>query len=325
MHASTPPSLDEKPASASMIAASPRWRDGLVMGSLGMLAFSGTLPATRLAVPAFGAILVTSARIEVAGVLGALTLLLTRQWRLPMRRHWAGILWVGFGTAVAYPFFVALALESVPSAHGAVVVGLAPAVTASVAVVRAGERPPKVFWVACVAGVAAVLVFAVVQGGGGIGFADGWLILAMGCVGVSYVEGGLVSRELGGVTTLCWAMVAVAPIAAVLLVTGVLHHDWSGPISRPAWGGLAYACVISMFLGSVAWYRGLAQGGIARIGQLNLIQPLLALLWSVLLLGEQVTGFEILCACVIVASMLVCVRSRVVVTPAAGAHVRRNP
>ena len=294
-----------------MIATPPHWRDGLLMGGLGMLAFSGTLPATRLAVPAFGPMLVTSARIEVAAILGVLTLLVGRQWRLPDRRYWPGVFWMGFGLAVAYPLFVALALERAPAAHGAVVIGLAPAATAVVAVVRAGERPPRAFWIACLIGVAAVLVFALHQGGGRVSLADGWLVAAMLSVGIAYVEGGQAARALGGATTLCWAMIAMAPIAAAPLALGLLHHDWEQPIPGPAWAGLVYACVISMFLGSIAWYRGLAAGGIARIGQLNLIQPLLALLWSALLLGERVTNVVLVCAGVVVASMIVCARSRV--------------
>jgi drug/metabolite transporter (DMT)-like permease len=287
-----------------------------MMGGLGMLAFSGTLPATRLAVPAFGPTLVTGARIEVAAILGAFTLLITRRWGLPDRRHWPGIFWMGFGLAIAYPFFVALALEHVPSAHGAVVIGLAPAATAVVAVVRVGERPTKAFWLACLVGVTAVLVFAIHQGGGRISFADGWLVAAMLSVGVAYVEGGRVSRALGGTTTLCWAMIAMAPIAAAPLAFCLWRRNWGQPIPGPAWAGLAYACVISMFFGSVAWYRGLAAGGIARIGQLNLVQPLLALLWSALLLGERVTGVALVCAGAVFASMIVCVKSRVPVAPA---------
>jgi len=283
------------------------------MGGLGMLAFSGTLPATRLAVLAFGPTVITSARIEVAALLGVLTLLIGRQLRLPDRRYWLGILWMGFGLAIAYPFFVALALEHVPAAHGAVVIGLAPAATAVVAVVRLGERPTKAFWIACLVGITAVLVFAISQGGGGISLADGWLITAMLSVGVAYVEGGRVSRELGGTTTLCWAMIAMSPIMVIPLAFSVSRHDWGQPISAQAWAGLAYACVISMFLGSVAWYRGLAAGGVARIGQLNLLQPIFSLLWSALLLGERITSVTLVCACVVVVSMIVCLRSRVTV------------
>ncbi len=131
------------------------------MGGLGVLAFSGTLPATRIAVPTFGPAIITGARIEIAAALGLLTLALTRQWRLPDRRHWPGILWTGFGLAVGYPLFIALALQHVPAAHGAVVIGVAPAVTAIIAVIRANERPPLIFWTGCLLGIGAGLVFAV--------------------------------------------------------------------------------------------------------------------------------------------------------------------
>lgn len=211
-----------------------QWSDGLLLGSLGVLAFSGTLPATRAAVSSFSPLILTCARIEIAAALGVLTLLITRQWRFPEKWHLPGILWMGFGLAVGYPFFVAVALQQVPAVHGAVVIGLAPAVTALIAVMRAGERPPPAFWIACLVGVGTVLFFTVHQGGGHITLADGWLVFAMLSVGMAYVEGGRVSRELGGTTTLCWAMILLAPITAVPLGFALWQHEWaSTPVS--AW------------------------------------------------------------------------------------------
>jgi drug/metabolite transporter (DMT)-like permease len=288
------------------------WRTGLVLGCLGLLAFSGTLPATRLAVPVFGPTILTCGRIEIAAVLGVVALCLIRGRRWPRRSELLGILWTGLGLAVGYPFFVALALERVPSAHGAVVVGLAPAATAIISVVRTGERPPWRFWIGCGVGVLAVAGFAIYQGGGRIELADGWLVAAMLSVGVAYVEGGRVSREFGGTATLCWAMIMLAPFAAIPPVVEIQAHAW-GTIPWPAWAGFWYAGVVSMFLGSVAWYRGLAAGGIARIGQLNLAQPLLALLWSAILLGERITWPFVATAVVVIASMAVCIKSRVAV------------
>ena len=190
---------------------------------------------------------------------------------------------MGLGLAVGYPFFVAQAVKHVPASHGAVVIGLAPAATAILSVVRTGERPPPRFWVACAIGVAAVAIFTVWHGGGEIALADGWLIAATLSVGFAYVEGGRVSRELGGTVTLCWAMIFLAPFAGIGLVVGALNRDWP-IISWGAWTGFAYAGIVSMFLGSVAWYKALAAGGVARIGQLNLIQPMVALGWSAMLL-----------------------------------------
>jgi drug/metabolite transporter (DMT)-like permease len=280
------------------------------MGCLGMLGFSGTLPATRVAVPAFGPLVLTCSRIEVAAILGALTLLLLRGRRLPKRSELAGILLTGLGLAVGYPFFLALALESVPSAHGAVVVGLAPGATAVLAVIRTGERPPTRFWIGCCAGFVAVALFAIQQGGGRLVPADGWLLAAILSVGLAYVEGGRVSRDLGGTATLCWAMICLAPFSAVPLLLKV-DMRMLEVVSWPAWIGFWYAGAVSMFLASVAWYRGLAAGGIARIGQLNLAQPLLALLWSAALLSEAITWPFIVTAVIVAAAMAVCLKSRV--------------
>jgi drug/metabolite transporter (DMT)-like permease len=294
------------------------WR-GLLLGTIGMLAFSGTLPATRLAVPAFGPTVLTCSRIVVAAALGAMTLLLWRVRHLPERRHLVGIIWTGMGLAVGYPLFVALAVERVPASHGAVVIGLAPAATAILSVIRTGERPTPRFWVACTAGAVAVAFFAVWQGGGRVVLADFWLLAAILSVGVAYVEGGRVSRELGGTVTLCWAMILLAPVATVVLIAAVATRDWP-PISWEAWLGLAYAALVSMFLGSVAWYEGLAAGGIARVGQLNLVQPLVALGWTALLLGERVSWPFFMTAIAVLLSMAVCIRSRVLEAPPEPAH-----
>ena len=283
------------------------------MGTLGVLAFSGTLPATRLAAPAFGAAVLTCSRVEIAAALGVATLLAVGA-RWPKRSQLAGILWTGLGLAVGYPFFVALALERAPASHAAVVLGLAPAATAIIAVLRTGERPPRRFWLGCGVGVLAIALFAIEEGGGRIGPGDGWLLAAMMSVGIAYVEGGRVSREFGGAATLCWAMILLAPFAAVPLVVEARSVSF-GTISAPAWVGFWYAGVVSMFLGSAAWYRGLADGGIARIGQLNLAQPLLAILWSAMLLGEQVTWPYVLTAIVVLVSMAACIKSRVATSP----------
>lgn len=285
------------------------WSDGLALGCVGVLAFSGTLPATRVAVPAFGPTLITLARIDIAAVLGLVALAAMGALRWPERRHVPGILVTGLGLAVGFPLFVALAVEDVPASHGAIVVGLAPASTAVIAVIRTGERPPPRFWVGCAVGMIAVLVFASTRGGG-LQLADAWLAAAVLSVGIGYVEGGRVARELGGTTTLCWAMIALAPAAAGALVVAATSHDWSDPGWR-AWTGFWYAGVVSMFVGSIAWYRGLAAGGIARIGQLNLAQPLLTVVWSALLLGERITWSVPATAVVVLAAMAVCIKSKV--------------
>ena len=282
---------------------------GVVFGFLGMLGFSGTLVATRVAVADFSPFDITLARIVMAGLLGAAFLILTRQDLRPQRQHLLPLLIMGLGLAVGYPLFLAMALEKVPAVHGAVVTGLAPAATAIIAVLRTGERPPLPFWIACATGFCAVLYFAYDEGGGHLSLADSWLFLGMLSLGIAYVEGGRVSRELGGTVALSWAMVFLTPVAAILLVGRIGSVNM---LSVPAdsWLAVAYLGIVSMFLASVFWYRGLALGGIARIGQINLLLPLVALGWSALFLSEEITRTAAICALVVLLSMLVCLKSR---------------
>ncbi len=292
-----------------MTASVPDWRDGVLYGVLGMLGFSGTLVATRVAVSDFSPLSLTTGRIIIAAMLALLALTATGKWRSLEVRFLPGLLWMGLGLAIGYPFFLALALESVPAVHGAVVTGLVPAATAIIAVLRTGERPPVTFWIACFVGFCGVLYFALDAGGGQVGAADAWLFLAMLSLGIAYVEGARVSGELGGTIALSWAMLLMAPFAAVPFVLSLRDVSF-GTVAWTSWAAFAYVGAISMFLASVFWYRGLAAGGIARIGQINLLLPMVALAWSALLLGEQITPTAIVCAFVVFASMVACLRSR---------------
>ena len=288
----------------------PHWSDGIAFGVLGMLGFSGTMVATRVAVVEISPLTITCARIVVAGLLGALTLFILKKLQLPERRFLPGIVWMGLGLSVGFPFFLTLALVSVPAVHGAVVTGLAPAATAILSVMRTGERPPLPFWIACIIGFCGVFYFALDAGGGHLVLADGWLFLALMCVGTAYVEGGRIAGVLGGTTTLCWAMIFMVPGALIVLLWSARDLDLE-TISQSAWMGLSYVCVISMFLASLFWYRGLAAGGIARIGQINLLLPLVALVWSAVLLNEEITMTAIVCSVVVFAAMIFCLKSRI--------------
>ncbi|WP_108879555.1 EamA family transporter [Anderseniella sp. Alg231-50] len=298
-----------------MTDKNPHWTDGVLPGCLGMLGFSGTLVATRVAVSDFSPLTITCARIVMAGILGLAFLAFSRKLRLPEKRLLPSIVVMGLGLAVGFPFFLALALEDVPAVHGAVVTGLSPAATAIIFVARGGERPPVIFWLACMIGFAGVFYFAYDAGGGHLSLADGWLFLALLCVAIAYVEGGRVSGELGGTTTLSWAMVLLAPAALIAAAWSVAGMNFE-TVAVNSWTALIYLGVVSMFLASVFWYRGLAAGGVARIGQINLLLPLVALGWSALFLGEEITPTAIVCTLIVFSAMIVCLKSRTSRRPA---------
>lgn len=278
----------------------PHMGSAYLLGSLGVICFSLSLPATRVADAGFGGIVVGLGRALIAAALAAALLALRRE-HLPARRYWRGIALVALGVVIGFPLLVSVALQSLPASHGAVVVGLLPAATAVFASLRAGERPPLLFWMGCGAGVLAVLIYAIVQGAGRPQPMDALLFLSVALGGLGYAEGGRLARELGGWRVVCWALLLAAPLLApVVAVTMFTSTLTPTPV---AWLGLGYVAVFSMFLGFFAWYQGLALGGIARISQLQLFQPLLTLGWSALLLGEVINPAMVVAAALVVLSV----------------------
>ncbi|MBW4659039.1 MAG: DMT family transporter [Drouetiella hepatica Uher 2000/2452] len=271
---------------------------GLAYGFLGVLTFSLSLPATRLAVADLDSTFVGLGRAIVASVLAALLLKITRQ-PLPAQRHLPNLFIVVAGVIVGFPVLSAWAMQSLPASHGAIVLGILPLATALAGAFRAGDRPSAAFWLCSSLGSAIVVGFTVVTGGGVIQIADLALLGAVAAAALGYAEGGRLSRELGGWQVICWALVLSAPVLAVPVAIVVaqqgLHASWS------AWLGFGYVSLFSMFLGFFAWYHGLAIGGVARVSQMQLLQPFLTLFASALFLRERITVLAVMTALVVVA------------------------
>lgn len=258
------------------------WGSGLV----GVVIFSGSLPATRVAVQGFEPVFLTSARAVIAALVGALLLVLLRQKR-PQRADLVPLALVAGGVVVGFPLLTAVALRSITSAHSIVFIGLLPLATALFAVLRGGERPKPMFWLFSGLGSLAVAGFALTQSGGGAIEGDLLMLAAVIVCGLGYAEGAKLSRRLGGWQVISWALILALPVMAV---TGALSFPKTfGDVTAPAWMGLAYVSLFSMLIGFIFWYRGLAIGGTAAVGQLQLIQPFLGLLLAGLLLGEAVS------------------------------------
>lgn len=259
---------------------------GLINGMIGVVIFSGSLPATRVAVLQFDPVFRTVARAAIAGALALGLLLLFREKR-PARRDMASLVVVALGVVVGFPLLTALALQHVTSAHSIVFVGLLPLATAAFGVIRAGERPKPAFWFFSILGSALVAGFALSQGLAASLFGDALMLAAILACGLGYAEGARLSRTLGGWQVISWALVLSLP---VMLALAILYMPQSfAAIEPPAWMGLGYVSLFSMLIGFVFWYRGLSQGGIAAVGQLQLLQPFFGLALAAALLGEQVS------------------------------------
>ena len=273
---------------------------GFIYGFLGVLIFSLTLPATRLAVSGFDPVFVGLGRAIVAAGLSLILLVATRQ-TIPPLRSLPNFCLVVAGVVVGFPLLSAIAMRDAPASYGAVITGLLPLSTALGGVWRAGERPSLLFWLFAGLGSLLVIGFALVSGSGSLRLADLALLGAVAAAGLGYAEGAVLARTFGSWQVICWALILSTP----LLLPIVWQHAPSNvaSVSFGAVLGFLYVSIFSMFLGFFAWYRGLSIGGVARIGQIQLLQPFLTILASVAFLGEHLKITTLLFA----AGVIVCV------------------
>ena len=258
---------------------------GWINGFLGVFIFSGSLPATRVAVTDFDPVFLTAARASIAALM-ALALLLALRAKRPDASDLGSLAIIAAGVVLGFPLLTAFALQHITSAHSIVFIGLLPLATAIFAVVRGGERPRPSFWLFAGFGAALVGGFALTRGAEASAVGDSLMIAAVIVCGLGYAEGGQLSRRLGGWQVICWALVIALPV--MLLIGWIARPATLAGIGAPAWLGLAYISLFSMLIGFIFWYRGLAEGGVAAVGQLQLLQPFFGLALAASLLHEPV-------------------------------------
>jgi drug/metabolite transporter (DMT)-like permease len=276
---------------------------GMLLGLAGVAIFSLTLPFTRLAVAELSPLFVTMGRAVVAALLAGAWL----WWRrapLPGRDALPGLAIVAAGCVIGFPLLTSIAMRTLPASHGAVLVGILPLATALFAALRGNERPSAGFWCAAFAGSALVVGFALSQSGGALHAADMLMLGAVLAAALGYAEGGRLSQALGGQQVISWALLLSLPVALPLAGWDLWRHGAAlGDVGAAAWSGFAYTCVFSMFVGFIFWYRGMAKGGVARVGQVQLLQPFLTLLGAAAVLGEPLQAAHLLFALAVIGTV----------------------
>ena len=258
---------------------------GLILGLVGVLIFSGTLPATRIVIDLFDPWFVTFARAALATLAAMIVLGCLRR---PMPRHHAKTLFlIGLLLVFGFPGFMAVAMVTVPSAHGGVVLGILPLATAIFAALFAGERPSLLFWLCGLVGAALIVIFALRDGEWGFEAGDFWLLAAGLCAALGYVLSGKLSHFMPGWEVISWALLLTAPLSFA-----ATFWLWDTPLSSAPPSHLiafVYLGLGSMYLGFFAWNTGLKLGGMARIGQLQLFQTFFTIAIAALVLNEPIT------------------------------------
>ena len=280
---------------------------GLLLGFIGMAIFGGTLPATRLAVSGFDPLALTALRTAIAG-LCALVLLLVLRRPLPPSRLWPQLAIAMLCVSILFPFLMALAVQTVDASHGGVVLGILPIATALVAVAITHERPKPLFWIASVAGAALVIAFALRQGGGTLSAGDLLLFAAVGVSAIGYAFSGRLTADMPGWEVISWVLVMALPVslpAAALTMPADLTS-----IGLKPWLALLYVAVFSQWIGFFAWNAGMAMGGIARVSQVQLLQPFITFALAAFFNDEMITLQVLLFAAAVVATVAISTRTR---------------
>jgi len=285
-----------------------RDRLGLLLGFVGMAIFGGTLPATRIAVSAIDPMALTALRTAIAG-------LCSLRRPLPPRRLWLQLAIALLCVSIAFPFLMALAVQTVDASHGGVVLGILPIATALVAVAITHERPRPLFWIASIAGAALVIAFALRQGGGALSTGDLLLFGAVAVSAIGYAFSGRLTAEMPGWEVISWVLVMALPIslpAAALTMPADLSQ-----IAPKPWLALLYVAVFSQWIGFFAWNAGMAMGGIARVSQVQLLQPFITFALAAYFNDETITLQILLFAAAVVAFVAISTRTRGRPVPAA--------
>jgi drug/metabolite transporter (DMT)-like permease len=299
-------------SSPDISSAVSRARLGLLLGFVGMAIFGGTLPATRIAVSEIDPIALTSLRTAIAG-LCSLALLLVLRRPLPPRALWPQLMITMLCVAILFPLLMSLGMQRVDASHGGVVLGILPIATALVAVAITHERPRPLFWIASVGGAALVVAFALRQGGGTLSAGDLLLFAAVAVAAVGYAFSGRLTSQMPGWEVISWVLVIALPVsipAAALTMPADIGH-----IALKPWLGLLYVALFSQWIGFFAWNAGLAMGGIARVSQIQLLQPFITFVLAACFNGETITPSIVLFASAVVATVAISTRTRGRATP----------
>lgn len=273
----------------------------MLIGFIGILIFSLTLPVSKIAVLSFNPYFIAFGRAALAGLV-ALAYLFLKKEAAPTKTDFVKFVVIALGVVFGFPILTTVAMTHGSSSHGAVILGMMPLVTTVIGVLRFKERPSLGFWLVSLLGAALVVLYALLKSSGSFTYIDGLLVLGGISACIGYVEGGELSKKMSPRAVISWALVVSLPIN--LVMSWFTYSPEYIHASTVAWISFAYLGLFSMFLGFFFWYEGLAIGGIARVSQVQLIQPFCTLVAASILLGDSLTLINLIFAVLVVSTVM---------------------
>jgi len=276
---------------------------GMFLGLVGVVSFGLTLPATRFIIPYFEPVFIGLGRAVIASFVAALLLIATKQTR-PSRNQFYQLLGVASGVVVGFPILSAWAMQTVPASHGGVVLGVLPLATAIVGSVVSNEKPSVAFWICGIVGSVVVIAYSLLQGVGEFQTGDFFLLGAIVSAATGYALGGKLAKEIGGWQVICWALVISFPF---IIVPAWLEapQDAFGSLPLNVILSFLYLALVSQLFGFFFWNKGLALGGVARVSQTQLLQPIVTLVASALLINETINVQTIVFATLVIVTVAI--------------------
>jgi drug/metabolite transporter (DMT)-like permease len=250
----------------------------------------------------FGAVPIAALRVAIAALF--LTPLLVLRGHVPaLRKHWKLTFGVGIlNSAIPFVCF-SYALQSITTGLSAILNATVPMFGAVIAWAWLKDRPTGSRSLGLLIGFAGVAMLAWDKASfqpDAQGVTTGWAVLAVLLACLCYgISASIAKRYMGGMPSLVSA--TGSQIGATLALTPLALAQW--PTHMPglrAWGAALMLGVVCTGIAYVLYFRLIERAGPARALSVTFAIPLFAVLYGVLLLGEQVALWMLLCAAVIV-------------------------
>ena len=281
---------------------------GMLIGFVGIAIFSLTLPFTQMAVNEMSPFFLAFGRASIAGVC-ALILLIFNKSKFPNRVQIKKLIIIVVGVVYGFPIFTSIAMTTLPSSHSGIVLGILPLAMSLFAAIKYKEKPSLSFWLTSIFGTFMVVSYTFMDNDGSLMIEDLWLLFAILFAAIGYSEGGILSKEMGSIAVISWALVISLPLN--LFASYVFYETSYATISFQAFMSLMYVGLFSMFIGFFFWYKGIAIGGISRVGQVQLIQPFLTIIGAYFLTNEKITFLNILFALIVLIVIIIGRRTKI--------------
>jgi drug/metabolite transporter (DMT)-like permease len=265
----------------------------MLIGFVGISIFSLTLPFTQMAVNEMSPFFVAFARASIAGICALILLIFTKS-KFPNKIQIRRLIIIVIGVIYGFPIFTSIAMKTLPSSHSGIVLGILPLAMSLFAAIKYKEKPSSSFWMISIFGTFIVISYTFIDNNGSLMIEDLWLLFAILFAAIGYSEGGTLAKEMGSIGVISWALVISLPIN--LFASYLFYEINYASISFQAIISLTYVGLFSMFIGFFFWYKGIAIGGISRVGQVQLIQPFLTIVGAYFLTNEKITTLNILFA-----------------------------